>query len=84
MIGIQFGVYEFMRRSLQERKVSEALRQWQETHGSEAVFEEAFMEVAASGEDPSPVPHFLEGKMRRNIKKQPGKTKQAPRKQEKR
>ena len=64
MIGIQFGVYEFMRRTLLDRHVmSEALKQQQldrGTYGSEAVFEEALMEVAASSDDPSPAPHFLE------------------------
>ena len=65
MIGIQFGVYEFMRRTLLDRHIlSEASKQQQldrgTSYGSDAVFEEALMEVAASSDDPSPAPHFLE------------------------
>jgi hypothetical protein len=64
MIGIQFGVYEFMRRNLMDRKLSEAtqklLEEKEETYGREGIFEEAFMEVAASADDPCPAPHFLD------------------------
>jgi hypothetical protein len=88
MIGIQFGIYEFMRRSLVDRKVADDLqhqrnkgRQFKRSedaedggvYGSESVFEETFMEVAASADDPCPAPHILE-RAKQNARKIKTKT----------
>ncbi|GKY98620.1 hypothetical protein MPSEU_000818700 [Mayamaea pseudoterrestris] len=65
MIGIQFGLYEFMRRTLLDRTVSDAIKERQQKllddglYERDAVFEETLMEVAASADDPNPAPHFM-------------------------
>lgn len=68
MIGIQFGVYEFMKKvmvnrdssnsssKLKGKKKKEALLR--DSYGREQAFEEAFMEVAADDDQPFPAPHF--------------------------
>jgi Mitochondrial carrier protein len=61
MIGIQFGVYEFMKRVMLKRRVAEnSLNSMKlvPEYGSAAVLEEAMMEVAASPEHPYPAPQF--------------------------
>lgn len=77
MIGIQFGVYEFMKKNLQKRAVGarkvgppdvdegEVLF---DPYPSDRILEEAQMEVAASPEHPYPAPHFLKIK-RKKLKK---------------
>lgn len=59
MIGIQFGVYEFMKRVMLQRRVAEIHRmRLMPDYGSAAVLQEAMMEVAASPEHPYPAPQF--------------------------
>lgn len=68
MIGIQFGVYEFIKKQLLQRKETVKMTGTttkQQVYDSESVIEEAAMEVAASPEHPFPAPHFMkEGKKR--------------------
>lgn len=69
MIGIQFAVYEFMKRTMQRRSVSASIRrpkerglpleQYPDPYSSLGVLQETAMEVAASPEHPYPAPHFL-------------------------
>jgi Mitochondrial carrier protein len=64
MIGIQFGVYEFMKRQMLQRKVEvkriELLKQASagKDYGTNVVLEHALMEVAASPDNPYPAPQF--------------------------
>jgi Mitochondrial carrier protein len=63
MIGIQFGVYEFMKRIMQERSIEamssmREVQAFQERADSEATFEETAMEVAADTIQPFPAPQF--------------------------
>jgi hypothetical protein len=61
MIGIQFGVYEAMKKVMVQRKLSkERTGLLIEHYGAEQAIEEAAMEVAASPEHPYPAPRFLE------------------------
>jgi hypothetical protein len=73
MIGIQFGVYEAMKRAMLQRNVKEMsgaimadgspknkkLEQLTDRYGAEEAIEEAAMEVAADGSNTFPAPHFL-------------------------
>lgn len=67
MIGIQFGVYEAMKKVMLRRSVDIPKNQRRsrqpvapvESYGREQVLEEAAMEVAASPEHPFPAPQFL-------------------------
>lgn len=60
MIGIQFGVYEFMKRVMLQRRVAEnhPVKLMPHQYESLSILEEAMMEVAASPEHPYPAPHF--------------------------
>lgn len=67
MIGIQFGIYEFMKRAMNQRKYTmlaketaakQTAKQKDELYAGEDAFQEAIMEVAASPEHPYPAPHF--------------------------
>lgn len=65
MIGIQFGVYEFMKKVMLNReslngstKGKRKLNPVGDSYGREQAFEEAFMEVAADDDQPFPAPHF--------------------------
>jgi solute carrier family 25 S-adenosylmethionine transporter 26 len=65
MIGIQFGVYEFMKKAMTERKafgvrfLLEEEEEEQDEYEREGILQEAAMEVAASPEHPFPAPMFL-------------------------
>jgi solute carrier family 25 S-adenosylmethionine transporter 26 len=65
MIGIQFGVYEFMRKAMLQRKVDFDAIQAQKSElfleepTPTSSLEEAMMETAASPEHPYPAPQFL-------------------------
>jgi len=58
MIGIQFGVYEAMKKVMLQRSVSTE-RVGKGIYGEEEVIEEAAMETAASQGTAFPAPHFL-------------------------
>ena len=60
MIGIQFGVYEAMKKVMLQREIDEKRKRPEiAIYGSEEALEEAAMEVAASNEVPEPAPHFF-------------------------
>lgn len=63
MIGIQFGVYEAMKKVMLRRKSPPSAGRKTEIHvdryGPEQALKEAAMEVAASSAQPLPAPHFL-------------------------
>lgn len=61
MIGIQFGVYEAVKKMMLQRDVDMEQRSKDqvEVYGSIEALEEASMEVAASQDQPYPAPHFL-------------------------
>ena len=65
MIGIQFGVYEAMKKFMLKRNAENARMKMkkkaleEDDFGSRRIFAEAAMEVAASPEHPYPAPHFL-------------------------
>jgi hypothetical protein len=77
MIGIQFGVYEFAKRVLVERRATAAnnmdsgggVEEVDDPYGSQQVLEEAAMEVAASPEHPYPAPQFLRRVRKNGFKK---------------
>jgi len=68
MIGIQFGVYEFMKKVMVSRDGAEPPKSkgktikkepvLEDSYGRNRAFEEAFMEVAADDDQPFPAPHF--------------------------
>jgi Mitochondrial carrier protein len=70
MIGIQFGVYEFMKRVMLQRSIAveqngsnnlksrKVKPQFRQPKYEDSVLEEAMMEVAASQASPNPVPLF--------------------------
>lgn len=64
MIGIQFGVYEFMKKVMLNRSSGEVMphgkqeRLPEDTYGRRQAFEEISMEVAADDEQPFPAPRF--------------------------
>lgn len=64
MIGIQFGVYEAMKKVMVHRSLSPAVESntdlLVDRYGPEQALKEAAMEVAASTSQPLPAPHFLE------------------------
>lgn len=64
MIGIQFGVYEAMKKVMLSRNLSPENEKKSimlvDRYGPEQALEEAAMEVAASSAQPLPAPHFLE------------------------
>ena len=68
MIGIQFTVYEAMKRVMVRRQLMEAngkkpkkeVEESTDEYGSDSVLQEAAMEVAASPEHPYPAPQFHE------------------------
>ncbi len=65
MIGIQFGVYEAMRKVMLQREIDEKMRKRNiqlEVYGTAEALEEAAMEVAASVEQPFPAPQFFRRK----------------------
>jgi hypothetical protein len=80
MIGIQFGVYEFMKRAIlterekQNGKILQAAKRKKklevafDEYDDEAALLEVEMEVAASPNQPFPAPHFLKRSLR-NVKK---------------
>ncbi len=74
MIGIQFGVYEAMKKVMLRRSLSlESERKIEmliDRYGPEQALEEAAMEVAASSAQPLPAPHFLE-KVEQIVKTKP-------------
>jgi len=74
MIGIQFGVYEAMKKVMLRRNLSPENERRSELlvdrYGPEQALEEAAMEVAASSAQPLPAPHFLE-KMEKIVKTKP-------------
>lgn len=88
MIGIQFGVYEAMKRMMLQRdrtklersaKNKKSLPEQQfglpslaDRYGAEEALEEAAMEVAADGSNTFPAPHFL-----RKIPEKPKKEKKS-------
>jgi Mitochondrial carrier protein len=64
MIGIQFGVYEAMKKAMLYRSLPPGTRAREgllqiDRYGPEESLEEAAMEVAASSVQPLPAPHFL-------------------------
>jgi hypothetical protein len=65
MIGIQFGVYEAMKKAFQYRSMQRVAEQQEselvmvDRFGSSESLVEAAMEVAASPEHPYPAPRFL-------------------------
>jgi hypothetical protein len=64
MIGIQFGVYEFMKKVMLNRRPVVELTPGGEdadTYGRSQSLEEALMEVAADPEQPFPAPRFRSG-----------------------
>lgn len=78
MIGIQFGVYEAMKKVMVQRKVSEKTQQQQqqvvdeqrlERYSTEETLEEVVMEVAASSGKPFPAPRFLKNFVENQKKK---------------
>ncbi len=66
MIGIQFGVYEFMKKVMLNRSSHKVILKGkmkmepplEDPYGRKQALEEALMEVAASPEQPFPAPHF--------------------------
>jgi hypothetical protein len=78
MIGIQFGVYEAMKRVMLQRDITKAppaAHSWKvlemtDRYGPEEAMEEAAMEVAADGSNTFPAPHFLK-KLPKQSKKKP-------------
>ena len=70
MIGIQFGVYEFMKKTMLSRQIDCANNSSKSSHASKKrkwfrlsnedrhTMEEVMMEVAADDDQPFPVPHF--------------------------
>jgi hypothetical protein len=59
MIGIQFGMYEFMKKVMLKRRPAEIVNGAStDTFGRNEALEEAMMEVAASPEHPFPAPRF--------------------------
>jgi Mitochondrial carrier protein len=63
MIGIQFGVYEFMRQVMVERSITIAAAETAAAHSKTddvypSSLQQATMEVAASFAQPFPVPRF--------------------------
>jgi Mitochondrial carrier protein len=79
MIGIQFGVYEAMKKIMLQRRADEEHRivELEEKYGRLQVLQEAAMEVAASPEHPFPAPQFLhrvyqdnKTKLKKGLKKQ--------------
>ncbi len=63
MIGIQFGVYEFMKKVMVSRR--SGMIQMEESHK----MEEVMMEVAADDDQPFPVPHIVDDSTKLNTKK---------------
>jgi hypothetical protein len=61
MIGIQFGVYEAMKKAMIYRSLTRECEVGLQVdrYGPEESLEEAAMEVAASSVQPLPAPHFL-------------------------
>ena len=76
MIGIQFGVYEFAKRFMIERRAGEG-RGGINRYGRQQVLEEAAMEVAASPEQPEPAPHFLKRVAQNGLKRKRRKKKKS-------
>ena len=78
MIGIQFGVYEFAKRVMVERRAGEAEeeREGIDRYGPQQVLEEAAMEVAASPEQPEPAPHFLKRVAKNSLQRKRNKKKE--------
>mmetsp|Transcript_4576 Transcript_4576/g.6564 ORF Transcript_4576/g.6564 Transcript_4576/m.6564 type:complete len:514 (-) Transcript_4576:451-1992(-) len=61
MIGIQFGVYEFMKKAMESRNAPTAMTDTElmtESQSAQDVFEEISMEVAADDDQPFPAPYF--------------------------
>jgi hypothetical protein len=74
MIGIQFGVYEAMkrvmlRRSLEPVETKKGEEPPLDLYGSLQSLEEAAMEVAASQDQPYPAPRFMKKKEKKQKKK---------------
>jgi len=68
MIGIQFGVYEFMKRTMIAKRSSGVVVEMREQHK----MEEIMMEVACDDDQPFPAPHIVE-KLKAQQKKRRGK-----------
>lgn len=64
MIGIQFGVYEAMKKVMLKRDTVPVVKPKKpvqlDSYGSLQILQEAAMEVAASPEHPYPAPQFVE------------------------
>ena len=63
MIGIQFGVYEYMKRVMQERSIAVDMARSKSAkvmgeNGPSTTFQETLLEVAADTIQPFPAPHF--------------------------
>jgi hypothetical protein len=58
MIGIQFGVYEFAKKTMLQRTVKPRPRQEDDAFGLVQAIEEAAMETAADQDQPFPAPRF--------------------------
>ena len=76
MIGIQFGVYEAMKKVMVQRKVSDGKKKVAvERYDTEETLEEVVMEVAASSGKPFPAPRFfknlVENQKKRNGRNRP-------------
>jgi hypothetical protein len=61
MIGIQFGVYEAMRKVMLKREIDGRRKKRKEisVYGTVEALQEAAMEVAASEDQPYPAPHIF-------------------------
>jgi hypothetical protein len=71
MIGIQFGVYEFMKRVMLERSAVQkatAIESGADAREYPPPLQQAALEVAASSAQPFPVPQFVLFKFPKNLK----------------
>lgn len=68
MIGIQFGVYEFMKKVMMKRQSKTPPKTLLEEFSDAEVFRMSAMEVAASPEHPYPAPQFLQRFYRKSEK----------------
>jgi hypothetical protein len=58
MIGIQFGVYEYMKKLMLSRTGHDILGFFPQAWSDKDIFDEITMEVAADDEQPFPAPHI--------------------------
>jgi hypothetical protein len=76
MIGIQFGVYEFMKKVMVERSISAQRKKvlmmeptFTPHEASETTFQETAMEVAADNVQPFPAPQVHQSQSKKSSKK---------------